>query len=589
MSDTTIIKQARPPHSRRQRVAALGLTVAVAVACPDVAAAFPSVDLANLDPVPVGTDLATPDAQDLRHQLQLANGISAPAGGGWTFVPRIDAQEMLTDNVFQAHSPRQYDVVSYFAPGFSIAGNTPRLNMSLQYAPTLSIYARSSSLNALTQQLNGIGDVTLIPELAFLDIRALSGVQNAFGGIGGLGTVGSSAGAASSGSSGLGSLGGGGQGLTRQNEVQSSSINISPYLMRKFADIGTGRVGYSSTISRSAQLSGFASSPLPSGGMNGQTVTTNEETINFVTGDILDRFQDTFDADVTQSAFETQAGSVNSFTGAAAPTTTHGTSKRDIVSNKISYAFSHAVMLFASGGYENISYSNGAAQPINDMTWSIGTTLSPTQESRLTVSYGHQNGYDSLSADGSLPLSARTLLNLSYGHTLGTHLENLRNQLNLATISSSGTSGANGSNLFGTTNAQPLQNGVFRTDTLTIGTQTVLDRDVFSINLLLSKQTTQSAASSSADSKTFNITWMRQMRPDMTVNAAFSYAVQSQAVSTGLNPGNNVSLAASLGGQWQISDSVGASLRYSLLERHAAVASFNIYQNMLILGVSKTF
>ena len=242
MSDTTIIKQARSPHSRRQRVAALGLTVAVAVAFPDVAAAFPSVDLANLDPVPVGTDLATPDAQDLRHQLQLANGISAPAGGGWTFVPRIDAQEMLTDNVFQAHSPRQYDVVSYFAPGFSIAGNTPRLNMSLQYAPTLSIYARSSSLNALTQQLNGIGDVTLIPELAFLDIRALSGVQNAFGGIGGLGSVGSSAGAASSGSSGLGSLGGGGQGLTRQNEVQSSSINISPYLMRKFADIGTGRV-----------------------------------------------------------------------------------------------------------------------------------------------------------------------------------------------------------------------------------------------------------------------------------------------------------------------------------------------------------
>ena len=41
--------------------------------------------------------------------------------------PRIDFQELLTDNVEEQHSPRQADLVSYFAPGFSLAGDLPPL------------------------------------------------------------------------------------------------------------------------------------------------------------------------------------------------------------------------------------------------------------------------------------------------------------------------------------------------------------------------------------------------------------------------------------------------------------------------------
>ena len=57
----------------------------------------------------------------------------------------------------------------------------------------------------------------------------------------------------------------------------------------------------------------------------------------------------------------------------------------------------------------------------------------------------------------------------------------------------------------------------------------------------------------------------------------------------GVNPGNSTSIAASLAWQYQISDTVSASLRYSFFERQSAATRFNFYQNMLILGISKTF
>jgi hypothetical protein len=68
------------------------------------ALAFPFADPSNEDEVPIGSELTAPEAEDLQHQLQLADGLTAPAGGGWTFMPRFDVQEMLTDNVIQQNA-----------------------------------------------------------------------------------------------------------------------------------------------------------------------------------------------------------------------------------------------------------------------------------------------------------------------------------------------------------------------------------------------------------------------------------------------------------------------------------------------------
>lgn len=553
------------------------------------AAAFPLLENDGESIIPQGRDLSPSDASDLRHQLQLVNGFAAPAGGGWTFIPRIDFQEELTDNVYQLHSPRRADFVTFISPGFNLAGDLPRFQISLSYAPSLSIYGETGNLNALTQQLNGLATVTVVPELAFVDLRAVSGVSNRFGGIGGVGSVGAQAGALA-GAQGTASNS---QGLNRNNEVQNASFGVSPYLLRDFGDWGSGRVGYSLDVTRSDSLSGFASAPFPTGGVNGQTLVSNEQTGHYATGDILDRFQDSIDVDLRQTQSTTEPGFVNGATGAVASRTTHSHSTSSIATDRVTYKVDRSLDVFATGGLEDIEYSGTGAQSIHDLTWSIGGTWTPNPDSSLTVSYGHRQGSNSVTADGHYTLTARTLVSLSYGSTLGTQLDNLQGQLNTASVTSNGSlvNGTNGGTLFNNTNGLAQQDGVFRTNTLTVGTQTNLDRDIVSFNLTFTKQTSTGAGNigTSSNGTFVGATWIHQMRPDMTVTATLSYSQQDQASRTVAAAGNQTSYAGSLAWQYQISDTISTSLRYSFFERSSPLAQLNVYQNLVILGIAKSF
>jgi hypothetical protein len=572
----------------------LGLAAALVLARSGGAVAFPLLDAGNADQVPQGTELATPDAQDLQHQLQLANGLGPPPGGGWTIVPRIDWQEELTDNALEAHSPRQADLATFISPGISIAGDLPRMQLSFSFSPTLTMYARTSGLNSLTEQMNGLGSITLVPDLAYVDIRALSGVQSAFGGIGGLGTVGAAAAPTATAQAQIPNLAGNGQGLNRDNEVQTTSFGISPYLLRRFGDWGTGKLGYSLGVTQSDPLSGFAASPVPAGGANAQTLVSNEEIAHFATGDVMQFLQDSFDVDLQQTQGTTGTGFVNSVNGVPQQTTQTTSSTRDTVSNQVTYQLTRGISVSAMGGHEDIVYSGFGAQSIHDLIWSLGTTWVPNPDSSLAISYGHQNGFNSLTVNGYYAVTARTQLTVSYGSMLGTQLELVQNQLNLAAASPNGTlvNGQTGGSLFGATNALALQDGVFRTTTLSVGSQTSLDRDIFSASLLLATQTSSGASNGfSSQAKTVAVNWLHQMRPDMTVSAAISYAIQDQGAGaiSAFNPGNNTSIAATLAWQWQISDTVSTSLRYSFFERSSPDTAFDMYQNILILGIAKTF
>lgn len=574
-----------------------GLRMALAAAlllASNTAWAFPLLDASNADQVPPGAELATSDAHDLQHQLQLVNGFGPPAGGGWTVVPRIDLQEAFTDNVLQLHSPRQADLISYFSPGISLAGDLPRLQLTFDFAPTLAIYVPTGDLNSLTEQMNGLGSVTVVPDLAYVDVRAIAGVQSLYGGIGGLGTLGAPAGTAATTQATIPSLAGNGQGLSRDTEVQTTSFGISPYLLHQFGDWGTGKLGYSLNVSQSNPLTGFASSPFATGGANAQTLVSNEEIAHFGTGDFMQFLQNSFDIDLRQNQTTTGAGTTDFVTGLPEQSTRHTSSTREILSDRITYQLTRGISVFASGGHEDIVYTGLGAQSIHDLIWSLGTTLVPNPDSALTVSYGHLDGFNSVSANAYYALTARTRLSASYGSTLGTQLEYVQNQLNLATANPNGglANAQTGGSLFATSNALGVRDGVFRTSTLTLGSQTTLDRDIISINLLLAKQQAFGGAfTSTTQSKAATVSWLHQLRPDITVSAAVSYAIQDQSAGAinAFNPGNNTLIAATLAGQWQISDTVSANVRYSFLQRSANVTELDFFQNILIVGITKRF
>jgi opacity protein-like surface antigen len=75
----------------------------------------------------------------------------------------------------------------------------------------------------------------------------------------------------------------------------------------------------------------------------------------------------------------------------------------------------------------------------------------------------------------------------------------------------------------------------------------------------------------------------------MTVSGSIAFSTQEQAAFGGLNTNNNSSFVATAAWQYQISDTVSVNLRYSYLQRQSGTAAFDMYQNLLILGITKTF
>ena len=549
-------------------------------------------------PVPAGTELAAPDANDLRHQLQLATGLAAPGGGGWTIVPRVDVEAMFNDNILQQHSPRRWDLITLLSPGIAIAGDEPRVQMAFDYSPTLSIYARTGPENALTQQLNGTALVTMVQDLAYLDLRANSGVTasnglvgGGAGGVGGIGTANGTA-APTSGTAGL----------SKANRSQIASFEISPYLVQRFGDIGSGKIGVSATKSDFDSTTGFAPAPFPAGGGNGTSLLTTEQFAKFTSGDILEQFQDVINIDLTQSTSRTNQ-LVNFTTGAttAVPSTT-ATSRRVIASDQLNYAVNPWAMVFVSIGHEDISYSQRGARNISGLTWQVGTTLEPNPDSQITVSYGHQNGTNAIQGTGHYALTARTTITGSYTNTIGTALEQAQHQLQQEAIGSNGQpiNGANGAPLVINQYVQGNVQAVYRYSTISFNVQTTLDRDVFTATLVLGTQTSTGGTASQTTSKSGAFQWQHALNPDLLLNTSMSYTTQVsnggevcfgslvlQCASNG--NGNTASLAAGAVLQYTMTDTLSSHLRYAFYDRMSPVVSNRIYQSLIIAGFTKTF
>ncbi len=577
---------AADPAPLRHALRRSGAAAAIWLAGSGIAVAFPLIDPSNQGTVPTGTELAAPDLQDLRHQLQLANGMTPTEAGGWIILPSLNLQEMFTDNVLQVSSPRRWDFVTYASPGLAVVGDTARVQFRMDYAPTLSLYARTGSENTLSHQLNATGLFTIVPDLFYIDTRALAGVQAANGGIGGLGGLG----VAGQGPASIGNLTGtgpSGLALTKQNQVQTSSFGISPYLLSRFGQYGSGKLGYSLNVSHYDTVSGFASSPFPTGGANGQTLISNEEVAHYVSDDFLGQFQNSFDIDLYQSNSTTNQGSGFQTFG-----NTQTTSNRNTVSDQLSYAVNHAITVFVSAGYEDITYTGGDFTDIHDATWSVGGTFAPDPDSAITLSYGHQQGETSFSADAHYAVTARTFISLNYTNTLGTQLENLQRQLNNAAVNGNGAlvNAQTGGQLFSASNALSVQPGLFRFNTLNLGVTTTRERDQFSLGLVWSTQTSEGGGTlntGSSSAKTASVQWVRQLRPDLSFSAVLSYSLLQPI--NGSAGGNDRSIAASTALQYIFSDTLSGTLRYSFYDRNSEQPGQSLYQNLLIIGVSKQF
>jgi uncharacterized protein (PEP-CTERM system associated) len=539
--------------------------------------AFPATDATN-PPVTTTTNEAEPSESDLRHQLQLQTGFGAAAGGGWTFVPRVSLDEIYTDNVLNTERDRRWDLITIASPGFYLNGDVPNAQVTLSYAPGFQMDARTPQENRITQNLAGTGQFTIIPDAFYVDARAIAGGAPIGGGFGALGT-GLTAPTLGPGFGGLGTAG-----LANRNTVQTTSYSISPYVLHRFGDIGTAKVGYQFNLSSFTQGTSYVPLLFPTGN-NASTSIINEGVAQFETGERFAPFRDLVAADA-------RLGSGNGI---------NTNSSQYTLVNRLGYLVNHDLTVYGELGYESLNFNGVPPTRINDAIWGVGATYTPNPDSTITVSFGHQNGENNVGFSGSYALSSRTQLSASYRTGLQTDLQGIAGQLDLAALDSTGRTidAQTGAPLFIGTGGIGVQSGLFRVKAFTFAATTVLDRDQFSLSFQLTQTTTVAAAppgtfipfgvpappvGSTSNARTAYFTWTHQFSADLTLSSTVSYGT-SHITPTG----NQTSLAATIAMQYLISQTLAANVRYAYFDRTSSTPGQAFYQNLVLVGISKSF
>ena len=267
--------------------------------------------------------------------------------------------------------------------------------------------------------------------------------------------------------------------------------------------------------------------------------------------------------------------------------------------------------MLASIGEQNIKYSGVNFQNVDGLIWSVGFIYAPDPETSVKLTYGRLNGENSLLASGHFPIGGRSLVTFGYSDTIGTQLENVQDQLNNSTIGQNGglISAQTGGPVFVATNGLGVQAGVFRFKTAVASFLTRWPRDAIQATLGWSQQTslTPSLALSSVTIdpatgeailnatpttttgptttvSTAGVTWVHELSPELSMSsgATLGYIQRSGNL-------NDTSLALGIGLRYLLSRSTILTARYAFFDRVSKIPGYSLYENILLLGVTKQF
>ncbi len=97
----------------------------------------------------------------------------------WTFTPSLSVSEIFTDNVGLAPSGLESsDFITTVTPGISIARESRRLKLDLNYKLQENFYKNHSDENQFINLLDASGTGELLEDRLFLDASASSSQQN---------------------------------------------------------------------------------------------------------------------------------------------------------------------------------------------------------------------------------------------------------------------------------------------------------------------------------------------------------------------------------------------------------------------------
>jgi uncharacterized protein (PEP-CTERM system associated) len=550
-------------------LAALALALSVAPMAGDAATpplpgdvGVGSLPSARAAAVPRGEDGLPLAPADTSPQIRLGNfgfpitgeqPILAEPGRAFSITPSIEVQALATDNVFQRGNRKSSDVITTVTPGVVISADTARLQGVLNYRPSARFYANNSDENSIDHNFNGAALVTLIPGFAYLDLRGQSSIRSASGG--------------RAPESGL---------VTEDDDrLQTTSFQISPYIVQRFGDTATLQVGYGYL---NVDQSGNSIVRAPNGQVFnvGQSYEAHQGYAVIRTGPAFGRLALEGRLEATEYIGE------GVLDGAY----------RRIGTVEARYAILRGLYVLGEVGYEQQKYGGTPGVDIDEPVWSVGVRVDVTDRGTVTVRYGRRNGFNSASLDAGVQVGPRTRLSARYSEGLSnsaleagdllttTTLDQFGNPIDLAT---------------GLPAARPFagsflgsENSLNRVKTASATLSQAWPRDRFALTVTREERTPVSVVTGGSNfsqtGTSGSLTWARSLS-ERTDAIAF---VQYGRTSSNLF-GDGTVFSTGLTFVQQLREGLTGQLQFGRNTRDNAGVGGSTTQNFVLIGLRQTF
>ena len=268
--------------------------------------------------------------------------------GEWKFTPRFQIEETYTDNVNLTENDRDGDFITSLTPGFSLRGNSARVQTAVDYNRRERFFIDQSDLNDGNNQLQSNVDTTLLENWLYF------------------GTVGRMSQQSIDSRLGFSQIDRGNNG----NLSDVTSYELTPRIKHTFGGWGTMDLSYSrQNIERKNANS---ASTIFQNGFDQAAGSSDADSfdLDLRSGPRSGRFPVGLRA--RSRKLEYLDGRVQKFKS---------------ISSDISYVWNRQFRSTVRGGYDDQSYDT--ARGVNSgVTWSIGGTWTPSQRTTFELEWG---------------------------------------------------------------------------------------------------------------------------------------------------------------------------------------------------------
>jgi uncharacterized protein (PEP-CTERM system associated) len=492
-------------------------------------------------------------------------GVTGQPTRGWTFTPSLAIEQSYNDNIRFSTTNRQEDFITTITPGFLLGVDTARVQGTLNYAPGFDYYWQTSEQNRISHQGNAQFLGVVIPDFFFIDARGSAAVQSLSGGF----TPDSQA-----------SVG-------RENQVQTTSFSLSPYLTQRFGGLASARVGYVYSYVNQDRVDPNA--PLPDDTQLESSFTPSEYSSH--QGYVVVRSGEDWGRVAMQGTLST-----TQFDGSGL----YDGAYRDLALTETRYAFTPTVAGLVELGWERQRFNTVPRTDIDDLVWAFGVRLTPTPESVIVAKYGHRDGFDSFFLDGTLAVGVRTRIFANYSEQLTTSALTAGDLLGTTTLDPLGNpvdAQTGAPVLPGFANSTlGIQSGLFREKLARASVSQTWTRDTFTLTVSQTDRTPVADAPGaprgfSSKATNFGFSWSRDLAPTTTLVSFANYGMTTSGTQG--TDGTTYGLGASL--VQELRPGLSGALTYRFNYRDGGVTrtgspnAGEATQNIITAGLRQSF